>query len=292
MHIQSLTGAWQFRQAGAPQRGDAEWLPATVPGGAHTDLLALGRIPDPFVGDNERRVAWVAEADWEYRHQFAVTPELLRQPHIWLVCDGLDTLATVALNGHVLGSTANMFRQYRWDVKPLLKAEGNELRIEFASVVNYAAQQEAIRHLPGVSQAIPGGPHVRKAPCQFGWDWGPQLPPVGVWKDIRLEGYGAARLAGVHLRQHHDGGEVEVEVEAEIEVDAKAKVEAEVERLTMVVSVVAPDGSRIEKTFEVPETSKVSARIPIPNPQLWWPNGYGEQPLYEVKVEVKAEVRG
>ena len=204
MHMQSLTGAWQFRQAGAPQRGDAEWLPATVPGGAHTDLLALGRIPDPFVGDNERRVAWVAEADWEYRHQFAVAPELLRQPHIWLVCDGLDTLATVALNGHVLGSTANMFRQYRWDVKPLLKAEGNELRIEFASAVNYAAQQEAIRHLPGVSQAIPGGPHVRKAPCQFGWDWGPQLPPVGIWKDIRLEGYGAARLASVHLRQFHD----------------------------------------------------------------------------------------
>ena len=190
MQIQSLTGAWQFRQAGASQRGDDEWLPATVPGGAHTDLLALGRIPDPFVGDNERRVAWVAEADWEYRYQFAVTPEILRQPHIWLVCDGLDTLATVTLNGHVLGSTANMFRQYRWDVKPLLKAEGNELRIEFASVVNYAAQQEAIRHLPGVSQAIPGGPHVRKAPCQFGWDWGPQLPPVGIWKDIRLEGYG------------------------------------------------------------------------------------------------------
>ena len=99
----------------------------------HTDLLALGRIPDPFVGDNERRVQWVAEADWEYRHQFAVTPEVLRQPHIWLVCDGLDTLATVTLNGHVLGSTANMFRHYRWDVKPLLRAEGNELRIDFAS---------------------------------------------------------------------------------------------------------------------------------------------------------------
>ena len=217
MHIQSLTGAWQFRQAGASQPGDEEWLPATVPGGAHTDLLALGRIPDPFVGDNERRVAWVAEADWEYRYQFAVTPELLRQPHIWLVCDGLDTLATVTLNGHVLGSTANMFRQYRWDVKPLLKAEGNELRIEFASVVNYAAQKQAVRNLPGVSQAIPGGPHVRKAPCQFGWDWGPQLPPVGIWKDIRLEGYGVARLADVHLRQHHDGGEVKVEVKAEVE---------------------------------------------------------------------------
>jgi beta-mannosidase len=286
MHMQSLTGAWQFRQAGAPQRGDAEWLPATVPGGAHTDLLALGRIPDPFVGDNERRVAWVAEADWEYRYQFAVTPELLRQPHIWLVCDGLDTLATVALNGHVLGSTANMFRQYRWDVKPVLKAEGNELRIEFASAVNYAAQQQALRNLPGVSQAIPGGPHVRKAPCQFGWDWGPQLPPVGIWKDIRLEGFSAARLADVHLRQHHDDGEVEVDVEAEIETFG-----TDAGPLALAVTITAPDGSHAEKTFEVSETSKVSARIPIPNPQLWWPNGYGEQPLYEVKVEVKAATK-
>ena len=110
--MQSLTGAWQFRQAGASQPGAEEWLPATVPGGAHTDLLALGRIPDPFVGDNERRVQWVAEADWEYRYQFAVTPELLRQPHIWLVCDGLDTLATVTLNGHVLG-------QHREHVPPI-----------------------------------------------------------------------------------------------------------------------------------------------------------------------------
>jgi beta-mannosidase len=286
MHMQSLTGAWQFRQAGAPQRGDAEWLPATVPGGAHTDLLALGRIPDPFVGDNERRVAWVAEADWEYRYQFAVTPELLRQPHIWLVCDGLDTLATVALNGHVLGSTANMFRQYRWDVKPVLKAKGNELRIEFASAVNYAAQQQALRNLPGVSQAIPGGPHVRKAPCQFGWDWGPQLPPVGIWKDIRLEGFSAARLADVHLRQHHDDGEVEVDVEAEIETFG-----TDAGPLALAVTITAPDGSHAEKTFEVSETSKVSARIPIPNPQLWWPNGYGEQPLYEVKVEVKAATK-
>ncbi len=288
--IQSLTGAWQFRQAGAPQRGVEEWWPATVPGGAHTDLLALGRIPDPYVGDNERRVQWVAEADWEYRHQFAVTPELLRQPHIWLICDGLDTLATVSLNGRELGHAANMFRQYRWDVKPLLKAEGNELRIDLESVVRHVAQKQAVRGLPGVSQAIAGGPHVRKAPCQFGWDWGPQLPPVGIWKDIRLEAFDSARLSEVHLRQFHANGEVKVEVEAEIEVEDKAQVEAEVERLAMVVSVVAPDGRAM--TAEAPVADgRTSLTIPIANPQLWWPNGYGAQPLYEVKVEVKAKVK-
>ncbi|MBI4927801.1 MAG: glycoside hydrolase family 2 protein, partial [Anaerolineae bacterium] len=116
MPIQSLTAHWQFRQAGT-----VEWLPATVPGGVHTDLLAADRIPDPFVGDNEQRVQWVAESDWEYRHTFTIDPALLNEDQVWLVCDGLDTLATITLNGRELGRTDNMFRQYRWDVKALLR---------------------------------------------------------------------------------------------------------------------------------------------------------------------------
>ncbi|MCB0011831.1 MAG: glycoside hydrolase family 2 protein, partial [Anaerolineales bacterium] len=104
MKKQTSTGAWQFRQADA-----TDWSPATVPGGVHTDLMALGRIPDPFVGDNEKRVAWVAQADWEYRYHFTVAPDLQAQKHIWLVCDGLDTLARLSLNGHDLGATNNMF---------------------------------------------------------------------------------------------------------------------------------------------------------------------------------------
>ena len=123
MRIQSLAGAWEFRQAGTQ-----EWLPASVPGGVHTDLLALGRIPDPFVGDNEKRVQWVADADWEYRTRFTASPDLLRQPQLWLVCDGLDTLATISLNGVVIGQAKNMFRQYRWDVKSLIKQGENDLQ--------------------------------------------------------------------------------------------------------------------------------------------------------------------
>ena len=137
MNRQSLTGQWQFRQSGT----DA-WLPAQVPGGVHTDLLALDRIPDPFVGDNEKHVQWVAETDWQYRYSFTCSRDLLAEETVWLVCDGLDTLATVSLNGQEVGRTDNMFRQYRWDVTALLhKAEGtgeaaeNELLIAFASPV-------------------------------------------------------------------------------------------------------------------------------------------------------------
>ncbi|HAE84963.1 MAG TPA: beta-mannosidase, partial [Anaerolineaceae bacterium] len=208
MKTQMLTGTWEFRQVGMEQ-----WAPAAVPGGVHTDLFALGRIPDPFVGDNEKKVQWVAESDWEYRRIFRVDVELAQQAHIWLVCDGLDTLATVSLNGVILGSTANMFRQFRWDVKDLLKPKENEIGITFSSPVRYCAEREKVRHMQGVPQGLPGAPHLRKAPCQFGWDWGPQLPPIGIWKDIRLESADDARIENVHLRQFHTEGEVRLEAE-------------------------------------------------------------------------------
>ena len=131
MQTQSLTGKWLFQQAGTN-----EWLPANVPGGVHTDLLSIGRIPDPFVADNEKRVQWVAESDWAYSTSFTCADKLFSEEKIFLVCDGLDTLATVILNGHELGRTDNMFRQYQWDVKALLNAKGeNNLTISFASPV-------------------------------------------------------------------------------------------------------------------------------------------------------------
>jgi beta-mannosidase len=277
MIIQSFAGAWELRQAGTP-----EWLPAQVPGGVHTDLLALGRIPDPFVGDNEQRVQWVAEADWEYRLRFNPTPQLLSQPHIWLVCDGLDTLATVYLNNHELGRTANMFRQYRWDIKTHLVNDENELRIVFASPVSYVAIQQANRILAGVPQAIAGGPHLRKAPCQFGWDWGPQLPPIGIWKDIRLEGYKLARLDEVHLQQEHADGQVVVQVRSRIERFEQASI-------ILAVSITTPSGEKLQEMAAVDAGDEVLVRVPISQPELWWPNGYGHQPLYQVEVSLHVE---
>lgn len=277
MKIQSLAGSWLFRQAGTE-----EWLPATVPGGVHTDLRALNRIPDPFAGDNEKRVQWVAEADWEYRNKYKVEAELLQQPHIWLVCDGLDTLATVSLNGHTLGHVANMFRQYRWDVKSWLTEGENDLHITFDSPVGYTAARQAIRSLPGVPQAIPGGPYLRKAPCHFGWDWGPQLPPIGIWKDIRLEGYGDARISDVHLRQVHSNGQVTVE--------ARVTVECWVEvALTTTMRITTPDGEILEGKALVNDSGEVIVNCPISKPALWWPNGYGDQPLYTVEVSISSE---
>ena len=277
MLAQSLTSSkgtvWTFRQAGAE-----EWLPATVPGGVHTDLLTLGRIPDPFVADNELKVQWVAESEWEYRGIFTVSPELVHAPHLFLVADGIDTLADVSLNGKVLGKTENAFRQYRWDVAGLVKAGENEIRVLFHSAVKYCRQRNQEKPLtPKSGMSLEGSVFVRKAPCQFGWDWGPKLPPIGVWRDLRLEGYTLARLDDVHFRQRHEGKKAFISAEVKPEVWEKVP-------LTAHLRVTAPNGRKTYETSAPVEEGKALLQVAISNPQLWWPNGYGDQPLYRVEV--------
>ena len=230
------------------------------------------------MADHENLVRWVAESDWVYHRTFNCSPDLLTQEKILLVCDGLDTLATVVLNGHELDQTDNMFRKYQWEVKQLLNAKGsNSLTISFSSPVKYAAERQTVRPLPGVSQAIPGGSHLRKAPCQFGWDWGPQLPPIGIWKDIRLEGYSDGQLADVHLRQKHTNGQVAVKVRITIQRWGE-------EPLTALVQITTPEGEILKKKTAIPTNNEVIVEMPIPKPKLWWPNGYGGQPLYQVEI--------
>jgi beta-mannosidase len=275
MFIQSLAGSWEFRQAGSE-----EWLPGSVPGGVHTDLLALDLIPDPFAADNEKRVQWVAESDWDYRYRFSCSPEILAKEKIFLVCDGLDTLATVVLNGHELGRCDNMFRRYEWEIKSFLNHEGNnELTISFSSPVKFTAEKQALHPLLGVPQAIAGGPHLRKAPCQFGWDWGPQLPPIGIWKDIRLEGYNEARISAVQLQQKHVDGDVTIEARVALQSWEDSPTAA-------VVRITDPTGEILESKAAVPIQGEVQLEVPIPDPELWWPNGYGEQPLYQVEISL------
>ena len=276
MQIQSLTRDWRVRQVGAD-----DWLPAAVPGGVHTDLLAAGLIPDPFVGDNERKVQWVAEADWEFEGTFTVAAELLDHDQVELVADGLDTLATLTLNGQPLGATENMYRQYRWDAKPRLKVGVNTLRIVFASAVAFAAAKQNVRPLIGVPLALAGGPYVRKAPCHFGWDWGPQLPPIGIWKDLRLEAHDVARLDDVHVRQSWQDGVVTITAAI-----TAARLASDAVGVTL--EVVAPDGSTVTQHGDLSADGSALLSTLVAKPQVWWPNGYGAQPLYTVRVTLVA----
>jgi beta-mannosidase len=276
MRRELLSGAWSFREAGADS-----WLPATVPGGVHTDLLAAGAIPDPFIGDNEKRVQWVGKRDWEYRRTFAVTPELLAEDNLDLVCDGLDTLAAVWLNGQLLGETDNMFCAYRWPVRDLLRRGENELRIQFRSPLRYTRSRYEQRPLPGVAEMlIPGGQYLRKAPYHFGWDWGPKLTAVGIWQDVYLEGWGMARFADVHLRQQHAAGQVTVS--AQVTLDRQRR-----EPLGLEIAITTPDGEVLRTQVDISDKPGAAA-VTIQDPKLWWPNGHGAQPLYQVQVSLHA----
>ncbi len=276
MLSKSLSGSWQLCQVGESKR-----YPGTVPGGVHTDLLAAGCIPDPFVGDNELSVQWVAEKDWQYSRTFEVTKEMLDEERVFLVCDGLDTLGSAEINGKVVGSFKNMFVQYRWEVKNLLKEGQNSIVFTFDSPVQYAREHEAKSPLSGVQPwSIMGGPYLRKAPCQFGWDWGPMLPPVGIWKDLRLEGYSTARFEDVHLHQRLENGKGIVEASVRVERWGSAALEVE-------VAVTAPDGKTLKQSAKLDDATG-TVTVVVDQPRLWWPNEYGEQPLYRIGVSLKA----
>jgi beta-mannosidase len=297
---QTLNGRWQLRQCGTE-----DWIPARVPGGVHLDLMAAGRIPDPFVADNELRVMWVAESDWEYRRTFRIEPASSRPAEDGpvarrlLVFEGLDTLAEVNLNGARLGSADNMFRTWRWDVTDRLLVGENTLSIVFRSPVQYAREMEAKRHLDHPRDSLPGAPYLRKAPCHFGWDWGPKLPNVGLWKGVRLETWTQARIGDLRLGQKTDTRRAKARVTARVRVDRMAAG-----ALTAVMSLHHPNGrldtvqadlaalrSKAEAGSFAAESSTVDLSIEVADPELWWPNGLGGQPLYRVEVVLSAGER-
>ncbi len=268
-------GHWQLRSA-----EESEWIPISLPGEVHIALMESGKIPDPFAMDNELKVQWVAKQDWVFKGNLDVTDDLLAEDQVWLCFDGLDTLAEVVLNDTVLGKTDNAFRAYSWKVKDLLKPGKNVVQIHFKSPVNYVSEKQEEQPLPSPDQSIQGGPHLRKAPCQWGWDWGPMLPPIGIWKEARLEAYSKAKLDMVHLQQDH-------QFDGSVQVSADAKIEHwRDDTLQLCLTLKDPDGNTFATTCKVLNGSAV-ASIEIPEPKLWWPNGYGEQTLYKAEVSLR-----
>ncbi len=279
---QSLAGSWQFRQV-----GETEWLPAVVPGGVHTDLLSAGKIVDPFAGQNESQAAWVAQRDWEYQRSFSLDRALEPDERIELVCEGLDTLAKVFINDILVFSTDNMFRTYHWNVRDCLEPEENQIRIVFRSPVEYIATRQKARRIPSGSN--PGMPHLRKTQSHFGWDWGPSLPAVGIWRDIYLTRHAHAQLSDVIIRQAHEAGQVSVSVDTSCDYWTANP-------LTLSVELTAPDGEIISAAapytdaganlpFRIHEGC-ASLNVTVARPQLWWPNGMGAQPLYHLRVRI------
>ncbi|GAA2612025.1 glycoside hydrolase family 2 protein [Paractinoplanes durhamensis] len=250
--------------------GDVSDLPANVPGCVHTALLAAGRIEDPYLDENETKLAWIGRTSWEYATTF--TPEL-GAPRIDLVCAGLDTVATIELNGREVGRTANMHRGYRFDVRPFLTEGTNSLKIKFDSPYVYA---EDVRSHLGDRPNAYAEPFnfIRKQACNFGWDWGPTLVTSGIWQPIGLHSWSVARLA-------------EVRPQATVAADGTGRVEVRVrleraaeEPVTITASVA---GRRAQATVDGIEALLI---LTVDDPELWWPRGFGDAVLHDLDVAV------
>jgi beta-mannosidase len=272
----SLNGAWQVARTGGE-----DWLPATVPGCIHTDLLAAGKIPDPFYRTNEQAVQWVGETNWTYRRTFEMSAAALAHDRILLRCEGLDTFATVRVNGHELGRADNMFRTWEFDAKPVLQAGTNTIDISFESVLPYMKQRNAEHPLYEWS-----GPHepkgrawVRKEPCNFGWDWGPVLITCGIWKNIELVMFDKARLAEVAVLEN---------LANKNSAKLTVQVAADPTRPTSLRAMIHVTQAfrHIAETMVSLVDGKAAVELTINDPQLWWPNGMGPHPLYEVRVDL------
>jgi beta-mannosidase len=250
--------------------GGKEVAPATVPGCVHTDLLAVGAIPDPLIGDNEAGTRWIGWSDWGYRTVFTASPAEPGQTD--LVFHGLDTVASITLNGTVIGTTENMHRTYRFPVTGLLR-ERNELEVRFASAERFAADRTAETGGDWPNPFDRPYPVIRKMACNFGWDWGPDLVTAGIWRPVELHAWDTARLRSVRpvVRRADDGWTVTVTVE--------------VERVSGEPLVVTADVAGVSARAEI-SGSTAELVLPVEDPQVWWPTGYGRQPLYELTVRL------
>ena len=268
MRTFSLNGAWSLEIPGSP----FAVVPATVPGSVYHDLLTAELIPDPFYRDNEMEALKLMDNDFLYSRSFEIGADLLTGDKVLLRAEGLDTIADIIINGKAVGCANNMHRIWEFDVKDILIPGENTISVRFASPTRYIKEAYAASVADGSSDAMVGFPHIRKAHCMFGWDWGPRLPDAGIWRDISIISIDTARIRDVRVDQFHEDGKVRLKVLTNLTRYTEGDV-------SVAVSVTGPDGS-------VLTAEGCDCEITVENPELWWPAGLGQQPLYTVKVEL------
>lgn len=304
----NLNGLWQMNRSGGGQK-----LPVKIPGSVLSGLLDNKKIADPYYRTNEYETRELLRDDYSFTREFDCPSPWLNklnkacdgdcgEASAVLVCEGLDTIAEVILNGEVIGRADNMHRTWRFDCTRLLK-EKNTLCIQFTSPLMWT---ENYPKTPGkeidytACGCRPGSQYIRKAHSMFGWDWGPQLPDMGIWRDIYIEYTQGARFCDIEFHQEHMENKVRLKAAAEIVLpEAQSFQEKGAERLwtgykTFENGVRAeavlktPDGeTAAEAVYDsMPEAVKIEFVFDIERPLLWWPNGLGAHPLYTVGLKL------
>ncbi|MCQ2449416.1 MAG: glycoside hydrolase family 2 protein, partial [Clostridia bacterium] len=251
----TLNGCWQLDGAGFACAGE-------IPGSVLSVLLENNLIDDPYYRDNELKTLALLDHDFDFWRTFDYQPDGNR---VLLHCDGLDTLCDIYVNDTHIGYTDNMHRTYEFDVTDRLVAGKNRIRITFHSVDKYLKANDPFKPTLGVGHSLKGYGNLRKAICMSGWDWAARLPDVGIWRDIYLLVVDSARLTDFRITQRHENGKVFLKPTLCFDGEAEATV-----------TLTAPDGDKTE--LEIGKENEIE------NPQLWWPNGLGEHPLYRVEA--------
>lgn len=293
---QGWTVEWVDGPPETPEDIRGRAVPATVPGQIHTDLMAAGLLADPDIGFGECEQHWIGASTWRWRTDVLI--ETGAGEHCALVGHGFDTVAQVRLDGELLGCTDDQHLRYRWPVEPPGHGQPVELTVTIEPIhVSAAAAEEEVGHLPR-PYPFPY-PYVRKSACNFGWDWGPSYVTAGIWRPIELQTYGRARfedvtiLAGVGDEASVPTGHVRVYAGLGTAAeDADTGVVATVlGSVGIRVRVTDPDGSTaarghgyVEHTDD--DGAHALVEVSIDDPKVWQPVGYGEQPLYEVRVDL------
>ncbi len=283
-----LESGWEFRQVteATATAAPTSWRPAQVPGDVHLDLLRNKLIPDPFYRDNEAKLQWIEDADWEYRTTVQAAPGLRDHKNIELVFEGLDAYAEVYLNEKLILTADNAFREWRVNVKPYLQAGANQLRVVFPSPIK-AAQKVASGDKWREQTQTAEKTYIRKAAYEYGWDWGPRFVTSGIWRPVKLEVWDVARISNLHIAQRDVTLKI-AHLTAQVEVssieDGAGKVTVDYQH----------KGKKVEVSQNVnvhPGVNHIDIPLEIAGPDLWYPAGYGAQPRYQFNAQLKIGAR-
>ncbi len=277
---QSLNGKWRLYNSSYDIKAD-------VPGSLYTALLKEGLIDNPYYRENEYKSTAICDDDCTYEYTFSLNNDIAGSDKKLLKFYGIDTISTIYLNGSYIGSTNNMHREYSFDITDYVMNENNLLMVKIQSPNRYIKEKNEKTPLWGVSSTMAGYPHIRKAHYMFGWDWGPKLPDMGIWRNVEIIGVTGGIIDGVFVRQDHSKVKDHI-VSINIDITLSNTDERP---LSVAAKITTPDGSEILMRSDS-SAKKLTLSCSVKDAQLWYPRGYGEQPLYGLSVELADSLTG
>ena len=273
---------------------DSFWLEASVPGDVHMDLLKNGLIEDPFYRLNEHDLQWIDKTDWEYKTEFDLSKKDINSHSLSLDFHGIDTYSSIYLNDSLIATTDNMFIGKTVDIKNFAKLGKNKLYVKLYSPINKGVQlHDSLGYDISSFNAndlaeigkVEGNKRVsvftRKAPYHYGWDWGPRLVTSGIWQPINIKKWNYFNIEDLYIKQKTL--DESASLVAEIEVESYLEIDEMISEIYVDNQKVSTDLIYINKG-----ANKIEIPFTIKDYELWWPNGMGDQNMYEIKVKLQS----